>query len=70
MICPKCGAWTVILSSRQSERFGTMRRHECANMHRFTTQEVVIPEEVMQEFKRESMLKAAEKARAAKKKRR
>ena len=37
MKCPVCGAWTVVLDSRQGRR-----RRECANLHRFVTQENVV----------------------------
>ncbi len=37
MKCPTCGAWTIVMESRH----GT-RRRECANLHRFTTQENVV----------------------------
>lgn len=34
--CPKCNAWTRVLRTR-----GVIRRRECANLHRFTTREVL-----------------------------
>ena len=41
MICPHCGAWAKVLSTRtQSGGHLTRRRYECANEHRFTTTEV------------------------------
>lgn len=40
MKCPTCGTWTEVLESRLSPE-GRRRRYECANQHRFTTQEVV-----------------------------
>lgn len=36
--CPQCGAWTRVLSTRN----GNMRRRECANLHRFYTEEKVL----------------------------
>lgn len=36
MKCPQCGAWTEVRETR-----GAVRRRECANLHRFTTEEVV-----------------------------
>lgn len=36
MKCPHCGAWSTVLSTRD-----TTRRRGCANGHRFTTAEVV-----------------------------
>jgi transcriptional regulator NrdR family protein len=47
MKCPTCGAWTLIKETRQSPTFGYTRRRECANEHRFTTQELVIPQEAI-----------------------
>lgn len=44
MKCPTCGVWTVVKETR-----GTRRRRECANEHRFTTEEVVIPEETLKQ---------------------
>jgi transcriptional regulator NrdR family protein len=44
MKCPECGVWSVVKETR-----GTRRRRECANEHRFTTEEVVIPEEVLKQ---------------------
>ena len=38
MKCPTCGAWTRVLETRQ----GVNRRRECANGHRFSTQEVAV----------------------------
>jgi Zn ribbon nucleic-acid-binding protein len=36
--CPQCGAWTRVLSTRN----GNIRRRECANSHRFFTEEKVL----------------------------
>jgi len=44
MKCPVCGVWTVVKETR-----GNRRRRECANEHRFSTEEVVIPEETIKE---------------------
>jgi transcriptional regulator NrdR family protein len=52
MKCPTCGAWTLIKETRQSPTFGQTRRRECANEHRFTTQEVIIPQEAIDEERR------------------
>ncbi len=43
--CPECGVWTVVNEARPSDMYGYRRRRECANGHRFTTQEVVIPDD-------------------------
>jgi transcriptional regulator NrdR family protein len=47
MKCPECGAWSLVKETRQSPTFGQTRRRECANEHRFTTQELVIPQEAI-----------------------
>jgi transcriptional regulator NrdR family protein len=41
MKCPQCGAWSDVKDSRQGRR-----RRECANGHRFTTQEIIIDEKL------------------------
>ena len=48
MNCPTCGAWSRVLSTRR----GTLRRRECANGHRFTTREVVVPARTPKEPKK------------------
>ena len=40
MNCPKCGVWTSVLDTRNKGSF-TTRRRECANGHKFTTEEHV-----------------------------
>jgi transcriptional regulator NrdR family protein len=40
MNCPKCGVWTSVLDTRNRGSF-TTRRRECANGHKFTTEEHV-----------------------------
>ena len=55
MKCPTCGAWSTVKETRESKLFGFRRRRECANEHRFTTQEVVIPEEVIEKQCRENL---------------
>ena len=42
MNCPKCGKYTEVLETRINP-YGKRRRYECANMHRFTTQETLVP---------------------------
>lgn len=64
MKCPICNAWTLIKQSRESTDFGYIRRRECANLHRFTTAEVIIPDEILTEKKRERLQKYS-KHRAA-----
>ena len=64
MKCPECGAWTVIKDTRKSENFGYIRRRECANYHRFTTQETVVPKEAIKERQREAALTNLSRGRA------
>jgi transcriptional regulator NrdR family protein len=52
MKCPTCGAWSLVKQTKKSPTFGYTRRRECANEHRFTTQEVVIPQEAIDEERR------------------
>ena len=47
MKCPECGAWSLVKETRQSPTFGQTRRRECANEHRFTNQELVVPQEAI-----------------------
>jgi transcriptional regulator NrdR family protein len=49
MKCPTCGTWTLVKETR-----GIRRRRECANEHRFTTEEIVIPEETIKERQAEN----------------
>ena len=42
MKCPTCGTWTEVLETRKLAGY-TRRRYQCANLHRFTTREVVHP---------------------------
>jgi hypothetical protein len=39
MNCPQCGAWTDVLETRKRKHGLTYRRYECANLHRFTTED-------------------------------
>jgi transcriptional regulator NrdR family protein len=65
MKCPVCGAWSTVKESRESKQFGFRRRRECANEHKFTTQEVVIPDEVIEEQRRENLAAYNEKRMVA-----
>ena len=64
MKCPECGAWTVVKDTRESPTFGYIRRRECANYHKFTTQETVVPQEAINEERRQNVLKAGVLGRA------
>ena len=52
MKCPICGAWTLVKQTKKSPTFGYTRRRECANEHRFTTKEVIVPQEAIDEERR------------------
>lgn len=43
MKCPTCKAWASVKDSRPKPNGTTYRRYECANLHRFTTNEQVTP---------------------------
>jgi transcriptional regulator NrdR family protein len=61
MKCPTCGVWTTVKETRMSPTYGQIRRRECANEHRFTTKEVVIPDEEILEARRQRILDNASK---------
>jgi transcriptional regulator NrdR family protein len=45
MICAKCGAWSVVLATRQKKKDRGQRitrERICANEHRFTTVETLV----------------------------
>ena len=40
--CPQCSSWTRVKETRTRKTDGVVtRRYECANLHRFTTEERV-----------------------------
>ena len=44
MKCPKCGAWSLVMETRERDGGHRMeRRRECANGHRFSTTEIHRP---------------------------
>ena len=55
MKCPVCGTWTIVKEARESTVHGYRRRRECANEHKFTTQEIVIPDEVLKKERRDRL---------------
>ena len=72
MKCPICGAWTLVKQTKKSPTFGYTRRRECANEHRFTTKEVIVPQEAIDEERRTNIannLERLESLRAGKPKR-
>jgi transcriptional regulator NrdR family protein len=44
MKCPVCGTYTEVIDSRMRPDGTRRRRYLCANMHRFTTLELILPE--------------------------
>ena len=48
MNCPECGAWTTINETRLTV-MRYRRRRECGNGHKFTTEEVVVPQEQIEQ---------------------
>lgn len=44
MKCPTCGTWTLVKETRKTPTNEKRRRYECANEHRFSTLEKIIPE--------------------------
>jgi transcriptional regulator NrdR family protein len=44
MKCPQCNTYTEVLETRTRADGVVRRRYLCANMHRFTTLEVVVEE--------------------------
>ena len=65
MNCPECGAWSTVKETRKSTLFGFRRRRECANEHKFTTQEVVVPDEIIEELRQANLAAANEKRMVA-----
>lgn len=44
MTCPECNKYTEVLETRENPK-GVRRRYMCANLHRFTTQEALVPQQ-------------------------
>lgn len=42
MKCPRCDAWAEVLETRVRVDGVRRRRYVCANLHRFTTLEVLV----------------------------
>jgi len=53
MKCPICDAWSTVKETRQNKKLGYIRRRECANEHRFTTQEVVVVDDQLRSLNKE-----------------
>lgn len=60
MKCPRCGAWTEVLETRQAADNVTRRRYECANEHRFTTIELLKPGSIPTRYVRDRADKSQE----------
>jgi len=56
MKCPQCDAWSLILETRSSP-IRYRRRRECANGHLFTTEELVVPDEQIEQERSERLKK-------------
>ena len=43
MKCPECGTWTEVLDTRMRKDGSRRRRYQCANLHKFWTEERIVP---------------------------
>ena len=41
--CPECNVWTEVLDTRLKSDGSRRRRYQCANLHRFWTEERIVP---------------------------
>lgn len=52
MKCPVCESWTTVKETRTRETDGVVRRrYECANMHRFSTEERIRDDELLRRIR-------------------
>ena len=65
MNCPECGAWTTINETRLTV-MRYRRRRECGNGHKFTTEEVVVPQKQIEQEVKIRLKTAKEKKAIAK----
>ena len=49
--CPVCGAWTSVKETRSRKSGVVARRYECANLHRFTTEERIREDELLRQLR-------------------
>ena len=56
MKCPECGTWTEVLESVLRRDGSRRRRYQCANMHRFNTEERIVPGRSYTPIKKEDVL--------------
>lgn len=58
MDCPTCKAWAEVKDTRPRKEDNTRyRRYECANGHRFSTLEQVLPPEVLKQARLTNLAK-------------
>ena len=41
--CPECNVWTEVLDTRVKSDGSRRRRYQCGNLHKFWTEERVVP---------------------------
>jgi hypothetical protein len=52
MKCPVCNAWTLVKETRTRKTDGVVtRRYECANLHRFSTEERVRDDKLLRRLR-------------------
>jgi hypothetical protein len=50
--CPVCSAWTSVKETRTRKTDGVVtRRYECANLHRFSTEERIRDDELLRRLR-------------------
>lgn len=56
MKCPTCNVWSFVKETRHNKAAPTVRRrYECANGHRFTTEERVVTDTLYQRRKEKTL---------------
>jgi transcriptional regulator NrdR family protein len=56
MKCPECGTWTEVLDTRMRKDGSRRRRYQCANLHKFWTEERITPGPSSTRTKKEDVL--------------
>lgn len=41
--CPECNVWTEVLDTRLKSDGSRRRRYQCGNLHKFWTEERIVP---------------------------
>ena len=54
--CPECNVWTEVLDTRMRKDGSRRRRYQCANMHKFWTEERIVPGPSSTRTKKEDVL--------------